>query len=88
MENNNERELLESELRELRSSLEANTSEIGDWKIVKAMEYKLSGEDIPYDIDELNEKRQIVRKRINEIQSILEKKKKKIGCLYRHPKLL
>lgn len=75
MENNNERELLESELRELRSSLEANTSEIGDWKIVKAMEYKLSGEDIPYDIDELNEKRQIVRKRINEIQSILEKSK-------------
>ena len=75
MENNNERELLESELRELRSSLEANTSEIGDWKIVKAMEYKLSGEDIPYDIDELNVKRQIVRKRINEIQSILEKSK-------------
>lgn len=75
MENNNERELLESELRELRSSLEANTSEIGDWKIVKAMEYKLSGEDIPYDIYELNEKRQIVRKRINEIQSILEKSK-------------
>lgn len=75
MENNNERELLESELRELRSSLDANTSEIGDWKIVKAMEYKLSGEDIPYDIDELNEKRQIVRKRINEIQSILEKSK-------------
>lgn len=75
MENNNERELLESELRELRSSLEANTSEIGDWKIVKAMEYKLSGEDIPYDIDELNEKRQIARKRINEIQSILEKSK-------------
>lgn len=75
MENNNERELLESELRELRSSLDANTSEIGDWKIVKAMEYKLSGEDIPYDIDELNEKRQIARKRINEIQSILEKSK-------------
>lgn len=71
-EKNKEIEDLQAELRVLRSELQANTSDIGDWKIIKALEYKLIGEEIPYDITELNAKRQVVRDRINEIQSKLE----------------
>ena len=65
---NKEREELEAELRVLRSQLEANTSDVGDWKIIKALEYKLTGRTIPYDIDQLNAERQIIRDRINEIE--------------------
>ena len=66
-----EREGYEAELRCLRSSLLANTSEIGDWKIVKYMEAKLLGNDLPYDINELNSKRQKVRDRINELEVLI-----------------
>lgn len=64
---NNERESLEAELRVLRSKLQANTSDVGDWKIIKALEYQLVNEEIPYDITELNKERQAIRNRINEI---------------------
>ena len=66
-----EREGYEAELRCLRSSLLANTSEIGDWKIVKCMEANLLGNDLPYDINELNSKRQKVRDRINELEVLI-----------------
>lgn len=62
---------LEAELRALRSKLQANTSEIGDWKIVKALEYQLIGQKIPYDMEKLNSDRQKVRDRINEIEAEL-----------------
>lgn len=71
MENNEERENLEAELRVLRSQLEANTSDVGDWKIIKALEYQLIGKEIPYNIEELNTERQIIRDRINEIEKRL-----------------
>ena len=71
MENNKERENLEAELRVLRSKLEANSSDVGDWKIIKALEYQMIGKAIPYDIEELNTERQIIRDRINEIQKRL-----------------
>lgn len=64
-------ESYEAKLRCLRSSLLANTSEIGDWKIVKYMEAKLLGNDLPYDIKELNSKRQKVRDRINELEVLI-----------------
>lgn len=66
-----ERESYEAELRCLRSSLLANTSEIGDWKIVKYMEEKLPGNDLPYDTNKLNSKRQKVRDRINELKVLI-----------------
>ena len=69
MEENIKREELEAELRVLRSKLQANTSEIGDWKIVKALEYQITGEEIPYDMKKLNAERQKVRDRINEIEA-------------------
>lgn len=62
---------LEAELRILRSKLQANTSEIGDWKVVKALEYQLTGQKIPYDMERLNSDRQKVRDRINEIEAEL-----------------
>lgn len=62
---------LEAELRALRSKLQANTSEIGDWKIVKTLEYQLTGQKIPYDMGKLNSDRQKVRDRINEIEAEL-----------------
>ncbi len=75
MEENVKRLELESELRELKSELQANTSGIGDWKIVKALEYKLAGKEIPYDIMELNANRQAIRDRINAIETELDKMK-------------
>lgn len=66
-----ERESYEAELRCLRSSLLANTSEIGDWEIVKYMKEKLLGNDLPYDTNELNSKRQKVRDRINELKVLI-----------------
>ena len=71
MNNNKELNDLQAELRQLRSSLQANTSEIGDWKIIKALEYQLIGQDVPYDIEELNTERQKIRNRINEIETRL-----------------
>lgn len=76
MEENKNIEIYEAELRCLRSSLLANTSEIGDWKIVKCMEAKLLGENLPYDIDKLNTERQKVRDRINELESLIIKENK------------
>lgn len=69
MEENIKREELEAELRVLRSELQANTSEIGDWKVIKALEYQINGEEIPYDMKKLNAERQKVRDRINEIEA-------------------
>lgn len=68
---NTTRDNLEAELRMLRSKLQANTSEIGDWKVVKALEYQLTGQKIPYDMERLNSDRQKVRDRINEIEAEL-----------------
>lgn len=68
---NTTRDNLEAELRTLRSKLQANTSEIGDWKVVKALEYQLTGQKIPYDMERLNSDRQKVRDRINEIEAEL-----------------
>ena len=71
MEENIKREELEAELRVLRSELQANTSEIGDWKVVKVLEYQLTGKKIPYDMEKLSSDRQKVRDRINEIEAEL-----------------
>nr|DAG41341.1 MAG TPA: hypothetical protein [Caudoviricetes sp.] len=70
-EQNVEKENLEAELRVLRSELQANTSEIGDWKVIKALEYQLTGQNIPYSMEDLSSDRQKVRDRINEIEAEL-----------------
>lgn len=53
-----------SELRELQSNLRYS-DEYGDWKIIKYNEYILTNQDPPYNIKELNLKRQKIRDRIN-----------------------
>lgn len=62
---------LNAELSQLMSDLSANTSPIGDWKIVKIQEARMAGEDDPYDAAELMAKRKAARARINEIQDEL-----------------
>ena len=67
-----DRERIESEIRTLQSKLDAPTSDIGDWKIIKIYEARLSGESDPYDYEELKAARQAVRDKINELQAELE----------------
>lgn len=70
------RNALNAELAALMSSLSANTSAIGDWKVIKIYEARLKGEQDPYDFDELAAKRQAARDRINEVQQELKKLEK------------
>lgn len=67
------RNALNAELAALMSSLSANTSAIGDWKVIKIYEARLKGEQDPYDFDELAAQRQAARDRINEVQAELKK---------------
>ena len=67
-----DRERVESEIRTLQSKLDAPTSDIGDWKIIKIYEARLSGESDPYDYEELKAARQAVRDKINELQAQLK----------------
>ena len=77
MNENNKIENYNAELRVLRSELLANTSEIGDWKVVKCMEANLLGNTPPYDIEALSAERQNVRDRINELEVLIKKEMKK-----------
>ena len=67
-----DRERIESEIRTLQSKLDAPTSDIGDWKIIKIYEARLSGESDPYNFEELKAARQAVRDEINELQAQLK----------------
>ena len=71
-----DRERIESEIRTLQSKLDAPTSDIGDWKIIKIYEARLSGESDPYNFDELKAARQAVRDEINTLQAQLEQSSK------------
>lgn len=66
-ENQKKIENYQAELRVLHSKLQADTSDIGDWKIAKCMEYQLCGLETPYDVQDLNAQRQKVRDKINSI---------------------
>ena len=66
-----QRDRIESEIRGLISQLEAPTSDIGDWKIVKCYEAQLLGNPMPYDLNDLTTRRQEVRNTINALQQRL-----------------
>ena len=51
------------EVKELQSELNES-----DYKIIKCNEYKLSGLELPYDIEELHTQRQALRDEINKLQ--------------------
>ena len=71
--NFDKRNALNAELASLMSGLSANTSPIGDWKVIKVYEARMLGKEDPYDMEELVAERQAVRDRINEIQNELKK---------------
>ncbi|SFO61693.1 hypothetical protein [Prevotella sp. tf2-5] len=71
--NFDKRNALNAELASLMSGLSANTSPIGDWKVIKVYEARMLGKEDPYDMEELAAERQAVRDRINEIQKELKK---------------
>lgn len=58
----------EQEIRNLEAALTSTSSNIGDYKIIKCMEYQALGMDMPYDINELNQERQAVRDQINTLE--------------------
>lgn len=63
---------LEAELRELHSQLDASSSDVGDWKIIKIYEARLQNLPDPYNYEELSAKREAIRERIREITTELE----------------
>ncbi len=63
---------IQARIGELKSMLQAASSDIGDWKIIKCYEAKLQGDEDPYDIASLMAERQKVRDEINELQTKLE----------------
>ena len=75
MEDNNfdKRNALNAEKAQLMGNLAANTSPIGDWKIIKIQEARLAGKEDPYDLAELMRKREETRERINAIENELSK---------------
>ena len=67
-----EKQRLEQEVINLSAKLSSNSSRIGDWAVIKCLEYKDRGLDMPYDLAQIEAERQQVRDRINEIQAQLE----------------
>lgn len=53
------------------TELTSNTSEIGDYKIIKTYEARLNDQEDPYDTEALLAKRAEMRSKINELQTQL-----------------
>lgn len=68
----------EAEIRTLRSELSENTSDIGDYKIIKIYEARLQSKQDPYELDELIQKRNDARDRIDLLKKEIEELKKKL----------
>lgn len=67
-----ERAKIAQRICDLKSLLTSSASDIGDWKMCKCYEFSLLGLPTPYDVAELNQKRQAVRDEINDLQAELE----------------
>ena len=72
-EKNTQIQQLRQEVINMEASLSANTSEIGDYKIIKCYEATLTDTEAPYDIKDLTAKRQAVRDKINEVEAEIAK---------------
>lgn len=68
-EKNEKLKQLRQEIINQEASLSANTSEIGDYRIIKCYEAALAKKDAPYDVDALIAERQKVRDKINELEA-------------------
>ena len=67
-----ERQKTEMKICNLIADLTSTASEIGDWKVMNCTDAKLPGEDSPYDLEALHEKRKAVRDEINKLQAELD----------------
>ena len=67
-----EAEKISQKIIDLKTILSSPNSDIGDWKIAICMEYHSMGLELPYNIVELGEKRQLIRDEINDLQNILD----------------
>lgn len=65
--NEEQREALSQEIRNLECDLRAS-----DYEVIKTYEYSVCGIKAPYDMTEIHKERQAKRDRINEIQKILD----------------
>ena len=59
---------IEQKIRDLKTKLSCQESDIGDWKVAKCMEYSTLGLEAPYDLQELHEQRQAVRDEISALE--------------------
>lgn len=59
---------IEQKIRDLKTKLSCQESDIGDWKVAKCMEYSTLGLDAPYDLQKLHEQRQAVRDEISNLE--------------------
>lgn len=64
---------IQQKIANYRWQLSDSASPIGDWKIAKCYEFSLMGLAAPYDMTELNTKRQTIRDEINELEEKLKK---------------
>ena len=63
---------LKQEIINYEAKLSANTSNIGDYRIIKCYEAALLQKGAPYDVDDLIADRQGVRDKINELEAEIE----------------
>lgn len=59
---------IEQKIRDLKTKLSCQESDIGDWRVAKCMEYSTLGLDAPYDLKKLHEQRQAVRDEISALE--------------------
>lgn len=67
-----EKNQLESQIEALKLMLTGYNSSIGDWKIIKNLEFQQAGLAQPYDALSLHNERQIVRNQINALEEQLK----------------
>lgn len=79
MDKNEKIEQIRTRISELKNMLSAQSSDIGDWKLMKQVEATMQGLPAPYSEAEMiayHEARANVRKQINELEAQLEKETK------------
>lgn len=79
MDNLEKQEQLLTRISELKNMLSAQSSELGDWKLIKQFEATMQGLPAPYSEEDMkvyHEARANVRKQINELEAKLEKEAK------------
>ena len=64
---------IEQKIRDLKTKLSCQESDIGDWKIAKCIEYSTLGMESPYDLQELHKQRQVIRDEIGALEEELAK---------------